>query len=323
MPGNFKVATVLVCLYFSACVYGESSVGRGDDTIGSSDIISAGVNTACIDFEAVGACVWMLCTPYGCEFETSVKYAHNIPELVATSYPVTGESPWEDVESYASPSSSAQGGGSNTEGSSVNTEQALRFRNVDVIGSPSNLSFEAMSSSETFCEPAATAYFPYFLSTLDYTWRNALVESLLVPANLDKKIGNGRSDFSPLYPRIGFVKQGHDYKAGLVAAKRAIDFVTRRWQPHIYYPAVWTTEEGSAQWPPTEPADEDTLWQQLAPSGDTDCKALPDIDDVASANDPYSERLNEVAGYAWHIWRRYRCCYPPAEGWVLVGHTGE
>ncbi len=313
----------LLSLIFAALVCAETPVGEGSETISSTDIVSAGSNTACIDFQAVGVCIWMLCTPYGCDFDTTIKYAHNIPELVATSYPVTGESPWQEVKSYASPNSQAEGGGSNTEGSTTHSEQALRFRNVDVIGSPANISFDAMASSETFCEPEATAYLPYFLSTLDYAWRNALVESLLVVGNLTKRVSNGSADFAPLYPRIGFVKQGHDYKAGLVGAKRAADFVTRRWQPHVYIPAVWTSDSGSGRWPPQDPVDENTLWQQLTPSGDNACKALPDIDDTSSADDPYSERLNETAGYAWHIWRRYRCCYPPGEGWVLVGHGGE
>lgn len=316
---GIHITGVLFMVLSSSLAVGAVA-GAGNETTNSGGLISAGVNAACMDFKAVGGCLWVTCIGPVCKYDYSIKYAHNIPELVVSSYKNTGENPWQDVSSFSLPTSMAEDGGSNTEGATTNNEQAIRFKNVDIIGSPANLTYDSMASNGTFCEPAARAYMPYYLSTLDFTWRNELIEGLLAFPNILKTIRKGMSEFAPLYPRIGFSHQGHDYKSGFIHAKRAAHFVTRNWQPHVYYPAVWgSSKEG--QWPPEDPVDDDTLWQQVIPSGNTDCTTLPDIDDSTGISDPYSDRLNEAAGYIWHIWRRYRCC--DKEGAVLVFHTGS
>lgn len=302
-----------------AIVLALSGPVQADDvTIDSLGIVGASTDVGCMDFEVVGICIWMTCVLTACEFDYSVKTKHNIPEAVVTAYPIIGQSPWPDTASYAGPTSFAEEGGSSTEGGATHREQALRFKNSDVIGSPGVYIYHELAEDEDslFCEPATWGYLPYFLSTEDYNWRDPLVETGWSLYRAFDKVSKGAAAFAGLFPRIGFVNQGHDYKASLVAAKRSLDIVSRNWQPHVYWPMTSTPLE-QGYWPPGE--DTPFLLQQLVPEV-LECAFLPDIDDTMSVSDPYSDRLNQTMGNAWHAWRSYSCCQP--EGAVLIFHTG-
>jgi integrating conjugative element protein (TIGR03756 family) len=292
---------------------------RADDvTIDSLGIVGASIDVGCMDFEVVGICIWMTCVLTACEFDFSVKTRHKIPEAVVAAYPIIGMSPWTDTASYAGPTSFAEEGGSSTEGGATHREQALRFKNADVIGSPGVYIYHALADDvdSLFCKPVTWGYLPYFLSTEDYNWRDPTVETGWSLYNALARVGKGPATFAGLFPRIGFVNQGHDYKASLVAAKRAVDIVRQPWQPHVYWPMTASaTRQG--YWPPTP--DTEFLWQQLVPEV-RDCAFLPDINDASSLGDPYAARLNPTMGNAWHVWRSYACCQP--EGAVLIFHTG-
>jgi integrating conjugative element protein (TIGR03756 family) len=297
------------------------------ETTNVAQILTQSANFLCLQYRPVGACLWMTCTPFGCDFEWSVKVRHNIPDAVVTSYHVTGSSPWLETRGYASPNALAQDGGTNAEGSTVVNETALRFKNVDVIGSPGTAWIEALQNSGYFCDPTTTPYRPYFLSTLDPNWRSPAIETPWTLRHILRYVRSGLvggSTWGPVYPRTGFVHNGHDYKVGAVTAQRAADIVTRRYQPHVYWPML---DEGAAgQWPPGEvlEGDEEThLWQQLIPASEsTDCRVFADQGDQASGpSDPFSERLSQNTGYAFNLWRPYRCC--EREGAVLIYHFGE
>lgn len=297
-----------------------SSATAQNVTVSSTKITTEAADLVCMDYKVTGICIWMTCTIAGCEFDTTVKARHNISEAVVTAYSGVGNGPWVETTSYAKPLSFSQDGGSSTEGGSHNREQALRFKNVDVIGSPGVAYFEglAMISSDSvpFCAPNVMPLMLYFLSTLDPSWRDPTAETILTLKNAFKSVAIGNSHFGPLFPRIGFVTQGHDYKASLVAAKRGVDLVRGKWRPpHVYTTLTGDSKNGDGQWPP----DEDTpfLWQQLVP-GVRSCALLPDIDDVIYLGDPYASRLNEGRGNAWQLWRSYSCC--ERAGAVLVYH---
>lgn len=299
-------------------VLGLSGPVRADNaTIDSLSIVAESTNVGCMDFEVVGICIWMTCVLYECEFDYSVKTRHNIPEVVVTAYPIIGKSPWPDTEGYAKPTEFAQEGGSSTEGGATTREEALRFKNSDVIGSPGvYLYYELADDTDYYCDPSTLGYLPYFISTNDYNWRDPLVETGWTAYNAFAKVGKGLATFAGLFPRIGFVNQGHDYKASLVAAKRSADIVRQNYQPHVYWPITSiATEQG--QWPPTK--DTPYHWQQLVPEV-RECVFLPDINDTTSLGDPYAERLNVARGNAWQLWRSYSCC--AMEGAVLIFHTG-
>lgn len=308
-----SVQVTAVALLITLLFAGTSS--RADTvTTTTSEIVSEGVDLACLDYQVVGGCIWMTCTLAGCDFDFSIRVSHRIPEAVVNSYSFLGQSPWPDSAGVVSPTSYAEEGGASEEGGSVVREQALKFKNTEVFGSPSTVLYHAVGTTGSIpiCTPITWPMVPYFISTLDYNWRDPVVETPWTMANLFKGVSAGSSRFAGLFPRIGFVKQGHDYKASLVGAKRAADIVREDYQPHVYLPLDYWYTPSQGQWPP---GSDDFLWQQLVPEV-MSCRALPDIDDTTHLSDPYRPRVNAVNGNAWQLWRTYSCC--EQEGAVLI-----
>ncbi|MEM9257657.1 MAG: TIGR03756 family integrating conjugative element protein [Pseudomonadota bacterium] len=308
-----KSADIVLGLFIVVSGVLLSFVSRGDTvTTSTSNILTSGFDVACFDYEVIGACLWMTCTPTGCDFDTSIRVSHNIPEVVATSYPILGQSPWPESEFMVSPTGFAEEGGASDEGGADVREQVLKFKNVDILGSPSTAFFLALGTtgSVPVCIPLTFPMNPHFISTLDPNWRDPVVETPWTMANLFTGISAGASRFAGLYPRIGFVKQNHDYKASLVAALRA-SHIVRQGGPHVYQSMGSSNRQG--QWPPSSGTP--FLWQQLVPYY-MGCQYLPDIDDTLYITDPYASRLNQVNGNAWQLWRRYSCC--EQKGAVLV-----
>ncbi|MCB1695197.1 MAG: TIGR03756 family integrating conjugative element protein [Halioglobus sp.] len=297
------------CLGLLLCLAFTGHMARADTaTISSSGITSAGFDLACLDYQVVGGCLWMTCELLVCEFDYSIRVSHRIPEAVVNAYPILGQSPWPESQGAVAPTAFAQEGGASDEGGATHREQALKFKNTEVFGSPSTLAYHALAAGGgafPLCRPLTWPMAPYYISTLDPNWRDPVVETPWTMANLLTGVSAGSSRFAGLFPRIGFVKQGHDYKASLVGAKRAAHFVRQHWQPHVYTPldAGYTPAQG--QWPPGQ--NTDYLWQQLVPDV-MSCRALPDINDTASLTDPYRGRVNSVNGNAWQLWRPYACC---------------
>lgn len=302
---------------------GQAAPPGGETTTGAL-ILAESANFTCLAYEVIGVCVWLRCGISGCRIRASVKVKHYTPDAVVTAYQNTGESPWLETAVYAPANPLAQDGGSNKEGSTVNNATAVLFKNVDVIGSPGSLWIQALAGTGLFCNPTTTPYQPYMLSTLDPNWRSPLIETPWTLSNILRYVRKGAASWAGVYPRIGFVHQTHDYKAGAVAVQRAADITTRTNQPHIYWPMVASGSRG--QWPPREviEGDEDThKWQQLIPvSQASACRVFPDISDQGfGALDPFSARVSQITGYAFNLWRPYRCC--KREGSVLLFHTGN
>ena len=222
----------------------------------------------------------------------------------------------------------AEDGGTNSEGGTVVNETALRFKNADVIGSPGVLWLQALSQTGFFCRPTTQPLRPYFLSTLDPGWRNPLIETPWTLRNFLRYVRTGLiglSTWGPVYPRTGFVHQGHDYKAGAVTVQRAADIVTRIRQPHVYFPML-NLRPRQGQFPPGAVAEGDAnthYWQQLIPAVESGtCRVFADISDQAfAAFDPFTTRLSPNTGYAFNLWRPYRCC--ERVGSVLIFHFGD
>ena len=309
-----KVQIVALALLVTL-LFGGASTRADTVTTTTSQIVSAGVDVACLDYQVVGGCIWMTCTFAGCDFDFSIRVSHRIPEAVVNSYPYLGQSPWPASAGVVSPTSYAEDGGASEEGGSVVREQALKFKNTEVFGSPSTTVYHAAGTagSVPICTPITWPMVPYFISTLDYNWRDPVVETPWTMANLFKGVSAGPSRFAGLFPRIGFVKQGHDYKASLVGAKRAADIVREDYQPHVYQPLDFWYTRSQGQWPPGD--GDEFQWQQLVPTI-MSCRALPDINDTAHLTDPYRSRVNAVNGNAWQLWRTYSCC--EQEGAVLI-----
>ncbi len=304
---------LLLAMLFPLCSQAQLS---------TADIVNGAWCPACIQWKVSGTCFWLTCTPLGCDTDVSVKLSHFIPEAVVTSY--SAESPWgiygagvNATMSSAENASSAQESGQ------------LRFKNVDIVGSPAIDLFNSIAqNNDLMCATNAQSYFPYFRSILDFVgWHKGIPEMFYPSAYFGKNIDNGDSaypvtTFDPgytnwgnLYPRHGFLVQADDYKASAVMAQRAADIVTSASpQPHLYYPMPNQGADCSGKkcWPPghAELKQANThLWQRLYPAMADSCSVFGTVDD--------SEPTAGNQQYAWHLWRPWECC--SVEGAIYLG----
>ena len=269
----------------------------------TGSITSSVLSPNCLAYRVVGICFWLLCTPFGCKVKTSTKVRHFIPELVVSSYATTGNNPWTEMATLSSPISGAEGGGNLI---TLNTlrNNLPRFKNVDGIGHPGGWAATQLASQSGYaCASGATAFMPYYLSTLDsLAWRQGIPE-ILYPESLMpgiREIGQQSSGnmWGNVYPRQGILVQPDDFKAAAVMAQRAGDVITRNGQPHVYLPLTPTKRDG--YWPPGPIVENDASthkWQLLYPQVQSTCAIFPS-DPVQSAD----------GGYAWSLWRPYSCC---------------
>lgn len=269
----------------------------------TSSITASVLSPNCLAYRVVGICFWLLCTPFGCKVKTSTKVRHFIPELVVSSYTTTGNNPWTEMATLSSPISGAEGGG-NLITPNTHRDNLPRFKNVDGIGHPGGwVATQLASQSGYACARGATAFMPYYLSTLDsLAWRYGIPESLYPESLMPgiREIGRQASGnmWGNVYPRQGFLVQPDDFKAAAVMAQRAGDVITRNWQPHVYLPLTPTTRDG--YWPPGPIVENDASthkWQLLYPQVQPTCAIFPG-DPLQSAD----------GGYAWSLWRPYSCC---------------
>lgn len=207
------------------------------------------------------------------------------------------------MATLSSPISGAEGGG-NLITPNTHRDNLTRFKNVDGIGHPGGwIATQLASQSGYACASGATAFIPYYLSTLDsLAWRHGIPENFypesLVPGVREvgsQVLGNM---WGNVYPRQGFLVQPDDFKAAAVMAQRAGDVVTRNWQPHVYVPLTPARHDG--YWPPGPIVENDASthkWQLLSPQIQPTCAIFPS-NPVQSAD----------GGYAWSLWRPYSCC---------------
>ncbi|MFS6933744.1 TIGR03756 family integrating conjugative element protein [Klebsiella oxytoca] len=293
-----KLATAL--LLYSAALPLTAS------TINSAQIIASALSPTCLEYRIAGVCYWLFCTAWGCTVRTSVKVKHYIPNAVVSSYSSTGDNPWSEVAILGTGIPGIAEGGGNNEQKRGLRKDNLRFKNADAIGHPAlaapvfNRFMESMGYT---CSGSATAFMPYFLSTLDaLMWRTGLPESLYPEALTPglREVGSSQNVWGNVYPRVGFITQVDDYKAAAIAAQRTADIITRTGQVHIYNPM--TASRSAGYWPP-DPVKENTgtknhKWQQLAPSMSSSCAVFPDN----------SNPIATDGAYAWALWQPYSCC---------------
>lgn len=275
-------------------------------------LTQSALSPGCLDYQVIGLCFWLSCTPFGCDIETSIRVQHFNPDLVVSSYSVTGESPWAEMAALSAPLPGAEGGG-NLITPSTRRDNLPRFKNVDAIGHPGGfVAAQLAAASGLVCASGATALQPYFLSTLDtLAWRNAIPESLYPEALTPglREVGSQLDGemWGNVYPRHGFLVQPDDFKAAAVMAQRAADLVTRDGQSHVYLPLTPTAKDG--YWPPPPVLENDPAthaWQPLLPEQSDSCAVFPT--ETVQAED---------GAYAWALWRPYSCC--ERKGQVLLG----
>ncbi|WP_248800620.1 TIGR03756 family integrating conjugative element protein [Pseudomonas sp. MWU13-2105] len=283
----------------------------------TATIVPSVSSPSCLEYQVVGVCYWLRCTPFGCSVKTSAKVRHYVPDAVVSSYSSTGENPWAEVKLLSPSNPMAQGGGSGTT-NNPNENNLAVFKNVDVIGHPGIAAFNAFASGSGYtCAGAGTPYVPNLLSTLDpLGWRHGIPESIYPPSLIPglREIGSrlALNLWGSVYPRSGFLHQPDDYKASAVAAQRAGDIVTRPGQLHVYQPLLALPSAG--YWPAGELRESDPStgkWQSLTPVLSQSCSVFPHPGPLPQARD---------GGYAWSLWRPYTCC--KREGQTFLGSTG-
>ncbi|VXD06796.1 conserved exported hypothetical protein [Enterobacterales bacterium 8AC] len=293
-----RLATALL-LYGAAQPFTASAIN-------SAQIIASAISPTCLEYRIAGICYWLLCTPFGCVVRTSVKVKHYIPNAVVSSYAQSGDNPWSEVSILGIGIPGIAEGGGNNEQKRGQRKDNLRYKNADAIGHPAlatQVFNNFLGSMGYTCPGSATAFVPYFLSTLDaLVWRSGVPESFYPEAVTPglREVGSIGNMWGNVYPRSGFVTQVDDYKAAAVVAQRTADIITRTGQVHVYNPMTASKREG--YWPP-EPVTENTgtknhKWQRLAPSISSSCAVFPDS----------SNPIATDGAYAWALWQPYSCC---------------
>ena len=292
----------------------------------SGTIATAGNSEDCQEYCFTGVCLWLICTPFGCEVETSAQIGHTAPDVVVSSYKEPGENPWSEMrvvlEATAKASVSAQmgalidlpvyGGGPNYPGRDTshqeqrgNKSRSLHFKETTVIGSPATAYRDALAATGYVCPTKVEPFFPYFQSEFDaLPWRLGIAE-LLYPQSWipgAREIGPWPlGTWGSVYPRHGFVTAVEAPKAAAVAAQRAIDIATREQQPHVYFKVD------------IEESDEKTdRWQMISPVIDDECAPFGVVSEDYSPG-----RVAEDEAYGFLYWPWYECCEPKPG--VLIG----
>lgn len=297
----------LLLMLGQASVALNVSTGEKDGSITTDEIIQAAVECEdCADWKVLGVCFWLKCSIYDCEVLESPRVGHYIPDLVIASY--TYQSDWMDTRDWnATPS----GAISQTE-SYRDQATPLDFKSVDVIAHPALPIYNAIGSSEYFCESMLkTPLLPFFLSSTDPMWNDPTAEQLFPQSMLGWPKFNtntglpGLADgyWAPLYPRCGWGAHPYDPINAAVAAHRAGEIVTRPAQPHVYFPVSGSCENKC--WPPsplTVNEHHDNRFQMLSPSKAMSTRTFDGS--VTWANGKNISRQS----YLWAMWRYYACC---------------
>ncbi|MBX9706107.1 MAG: TraU family protein, partial [Gammaproteobacteria bacterium] len=170
----------------TGCIFTSHSLlaDGANDTIDSVSVVSNTLQglSQCLQYKVVGSCLWMRCTPLGCETEHTLKVDHYLPDAVVTVYTQHDNNPWWFAQNVADPlfyqAGQAQlqhltsfnlGSGQETDNSPQDIND--KFHEVDIIGNPA-LSVLSSGSSSTLLGSTATPYVPYYSSLLDaYLWR--------------------------------------------------------------------------------------------------------------------------------------------------------
>jgi integrating conjugative element protein (TIGR03756 family) len=246
----------------------------GKDVYDTSQLVKAAVCPDCIQVAPAGICFFLVCTPFGCDIETSLRIGHYNPDVVVSAYnglthardrdPISGfllgGMPWKEMRAVLSdvelevgsvalkvlgqvPKSLASGGTAAvgaTPAMAVKEQAAhtdFMFREVNIVGNP--VASVVGSVGGMACPSEVTAFRPYYLSSLDaVAWRWQIPEIVYpqswVPGWREVAESWPLNTWGQIYPRSGFGTQTDPVKQAAVAAQRAADVTTRRGQPHIY-----------------------------------------------------------------------------------------
>lgn len=311
----------------------DEAVKEPDSTFSDGTLYGQSNSQMCAVYRPfIGICYWLVCTPYGCTKEKSIKSGTFTPDVVVSAYNALADNPWDSArrsmkginEAGADAAFSEEGVTPNTCNGGVRSEMGvpgrpdqenpghenLIFKAVDVIGHP--------AADEQQCPSEAEAYEPYFLSGLDSLgWRWSVPEVVYPQSIIPgvREIGDWPlNSWGAVYPRSGWVIQSEDPKAGAVTAQRAGDIVTREGQPHVYDELTsggTFYADNKLVWRPDDPLKEGDYrtgwWQQILPEALPSCEVFGE-NDTHELQSWADEKVTTDGDYAWTLWRPYRCC---------------
>tara|TARA_R110000850_G_scaffold145408_4_gene267492 strand:+ start:9803 stop:10834 length:1032 start_codon:yes stop_codon:yes gene_type:complete len=268
----------------------------------------------CVDWKPVGICIWMTCTPWGCDFDYSVRFKNFVPDFVVTSYS-NAKTPFSEMQSLVDSSEyfGFAAGFATTQGKHVDH---LRFKKAEVWGNPGVEIYNQLhdSSGEMICKSGITAYKPYYLWALDYVGWHMNIPDMFDPKSYTgaHDMGTNTVKFGNVYPRCGWSINPEDPKAAALSAQRAGYIVTN---PHdsTRVRLEPETDCGDKCWPAEEIIENDMTthkWQMLVPKYQTE----GEIFGTKSGWSNFKYDTDEQ--YAWLLWRPYSCC--SREGAVLI-----
>lgn len=330
--------SIIVCMLCIQCAYAGPEVVPTEVTL--ADIIAAPVtDNTCHAYCFTGVCVWMTCTIFGCDIDTSPRVRHNNPDFIVSTFDEPGTNPWVDANAIYSSlninmteiwvdvfrSDVEPAGGSQVEGGS-GVDNSLRWKEVDVLGHPVASIAAEIAGSGFWCPSETDAYYPYYLSGFDtYEWRLGLFETVLSLPYLFpgvRVVGDGfYRQWGSVHPRTGAILQKDDVKAAAMISQRAGNIVTGNSWAHLV-----NQPDGngySKTWLPGELRENDAstgVWQMIAPKTDTQCYVFGE-DDTTSL-EPYSEDRNtDDNKYVYALWREYECCERVGASLIYIAET--
>lgn len=318
MVARLKMRSFLFFLIVLMSPLNVSGQSNGGDGFTSAHVAVASTQAAleCADYCVVGACFWLVCKLFSCDIETSLKIAHNRPDLVVSTYNQPGDITYKEAGAvYGSVLKAVGGaafslvsgfggmdGGDYQAQSNIKTQKhedpSLKFKEASIIGS-----LFAEVEIDYMCESAADAFQPYFQSELDsIAWRFGTdtfnYKSWLLGV---KEVGDWPFySFGPIYPRSGFLMQKDDAKAGAVFAARGMEVLKEGGWGHV---RKEFTNEGAKQ-KEHEILVNPTPWQPIYPHTEGSCMVL------GSSNDPswLANHRSDDQKRGWIYWPRYKCC---------------
>lgn len=315
MTGRLKIHAVLFAIF--VVVKSPMTIGQESDAQGftSAHIAAASAEAAleCTDYCVVGACSWLVCGLFGCTIETSLKVAHNRPDLIVSTYNQPGDIPYKEagvvyghflnaVGNTAFSSFGGMEGGEYRANANMNQQKkenpALAFKEASIISSLfSGIDVHYM------CDSAAGPFQPFYQSELDaIAWRfntDAFHYKSWLPGV--NEVGDWPLySFGSVYPRTGFIIQNDDVKASEVIAGRSMAVLVDGGMGHVRRP--FTNEDAGQK--EHEIVDNPTPWQPIYPHAESSCMALGECNDPAWLANHHSDDGRR----GWVYWTRYQCC---------------
>ena len=300
------------------------SIATTQTPITSAQIATATLSgLSCLSYNPIaGTCFWLVCSPFGCKVVTSNLVSHRNPDVVVSTYPFTGKTPWielrgmlESMGSMASAFPYDLDGGNDVEATQDSGHAATQFREADVLGNPALSLMSTLEGVGMLCSSVTYSFNTHYLSSVDVlNWRYSAIEMFfpesLVPGM--REIGNWPANsWGAVYPRTGFTTQNEDPKAAAIVAQRAADIATRPAELRLYWAMGSDCSQGGTMcWapPPLQENNAATgVWQPIKPFPMPMCGTFGE-NDTTSIFSWADYKQDHYGDMMWSLWRPYSCC---------------